>query len=73
MVIVSFPKISNTLTAIFRQQIPHQHQPLIDRGDKRIRPFAPGVPVGDFFKDIGFEDGVAGLISALIYHSCSDV
>jgi hypothetical protein len=47
-------------TPILRQQIPHQHQPLVDHGNKGVRPFAPGVAVGDLFEDVGLlGEGVA--------------
>jgi hypothetical protein len=40
-------------TPILRQQIPHQHQPLVNHADERIRAFTPGVAIGDFFQDVG--------------------
>ena len=38
---------------IFRQQIAHEDQPLVDHGDERIGALAPGVAVGDFFENVG--------------------
>ncbi|MBT9177523.1 MAG: hypothetical protein DDT20_01857 [Firmicutes bacterium] len=37
--------------AILCQQISHQHQSLVNHGDKRIGALAPGVAVGDLFQD----------------------
>ena len=38
---------------ILGQQIPHQHQPLVDHGDEGIRTLAPSVAVSDLFQDVG--------------------
>ena len=47
-------------TPILRQQIPHQHQPLINHGDERVRALAPCVPISQFFYDTRlFGEGVA--------------
>ncbi|OPZ35375.1 MAG: hypothetical protein BWY96_02775 [Spirochaetes bacterium ADurb.BinA120] len=40
-------------TPIIRQQIPHEHQPLIDHGNKAVRPLAPGVAIGQLFEHVG--------------------
>jgi len=37
--------------AILREQIPHQHQPLVDHRDETVRPSAPSVPVRDLFQN----------------------
>ena len=37
--------------AILREQIPHQHQPLVDHRDETIRPSAPCIPVRDLLKN----------------------
>ncbi len=53
-------------TPILRQQIPHQDQPLVDHGNKRIRPAPPGVAVGDLLQEVRLL--VEGLAANLDVH-----
>jgi hypothetical protein len=52
---------------LFRQQVPHQHQPFVNHADEGIRPPPPGVPVGDLLQQVGFL--VEGLAADLDVHA----
>src|SRR5271157_107318 len=56
-----YPPITmHIYTPILTKQIPHQHEPFVDHGDKAVRALAPSVTVGYLFQDIGlFGKGVA--------------
>jgi hypothetical protein len=39
--------------AVFGEQVSHQHEPLVNHGDKRVCALTPSVAVSDFLKDVG--------------------